>query len=145
MVIRDLGARGSIDGLADAGYGPVVDAFVDNFLERGEVGAALALYVRGRAVVDLWGGLADPRTGRRWSPTTPAVVFSCTKGVLAICAYLLVQDGALDMDAPVVRYWPEFGQQGKSEVPVRWLLSHRAGLSALDRSFSRDEALAWDP
>jgi CubicO group peptidase (beta-lactamase class C family) len=144
-VIRDLGARGSIDGLADAGYGPVVDAFVANFEERGEAGAALALYVRGRQVVDLWGGLADPRTGRPWSPTTPAVVFSCTKGVLAICAYLLVQDGALDLDEPVMRYWPEFGQQGKSQIPVRWLLSHRAGLSALDRPFRRDEALAWEP
>jgi CubicO group peptidase (beta-lactamase class C family) len=144
-VIRDLGAQGTIDGQADAGYGPVVDAFVANFLERAEVGAALTLYLRGRRVVDLWGGLADPRTGRRWLSTTPAVVFSCTKGVLAICAYLLVQDGTLDLDAPVARYWPEFGQRGKSEIPVRWLLSHRAGLSALDRSFSRDEALAWEP
>jgi CubicO group peptidase (beta-lactamase class C family) len=144
-VIRDLGAQGCIDGQADDGYGPVVDTFVANFLERREVGAAVALYVRGRPVVDLWGGLADPRTGRRWTPTTPAIVFSCTKGVLAMCAYLLVQDGALDLDAPVVRYWPEFGQRGKSEIPVRWLLSHRAGLSALDRRLSRDEALAWDP
>ena len=56
-----------------------------------------------------------------------------------------MQDGRLDLDAPVARYWPGFGQQGKSEIPVRWLLSHRAGLSALDRSCPRDEVLAWDP
>jgi CubicO group peptidase (beta-lactamase class C family) len=144
-VIRDLGARGSIEGRADDGFGPMVDAFVANFLEHGEVGAALTVYAQGRPVVDLWGGLADPRTGRPWTATTPAVVFSCTKGVLAICAYLLKQDGRLDLDAPVTRYWPEFGQQGKDQMPIRWLLTHRAGLSALDCSFSRDQVLAWDP
>jgi CubicO group peptidase (beta-lactamase class C family) len=144
-VIRDLGARGSIEGEADDGFGPMVDAFVANFREHGEVGAAVTVYAQGRTVVDLWGGLADPRTGRAWTATTPAVVFSCTKGVLAICAYLLKQDGRLDLDAPVARYWPEFGQQGKDQMPVRWLLTHRAGLSALDCSFSREEVLAWDP
>ncbi len=101
----------------DDGFGAVVDAFVANFRERGEVGAALAVYVHGAPVVDLWGGLADPRTGRPWTATTPAVVFSCTKGVLAICAYLLVQEGVLDLDAPVTRYWPAFGQQGKAGDP----------------------------
>jgi CubicO group peptidase (beta-lactamase class C family) len=144
-VIRDLGARGTIEGQADDGFGPVVDAFVANFREHGEVGAALAVYVQGRPVVDVWGGLADPRTGRPWTATTPAVVFSCTKGVLAICSYLLVQDGMLDLDAPVTRYWPTFGQQGKEAIAVRWLLAHRAGLPALDGSLTREEVLAWDP
>jgi CubicO group peptidase (beta-lactamase class C family) len=144
-VIRDLGARGTIEGQADDGFGPVVDAFVANFREHGEVGAALAVYVQGRPVVDVWGGLADPRTGRPWTATTPAVVFSCTKGVLAICSYLLVQDGMLDLDAPVTRYWPTFGQHGKEAIAVRWLLAHRAGLPALDGSLTREEVLAWDP
>lgn len=144
-MIRDMGPQGVIEGHADAGFGPVVDAFVANFSARGEVGAAVALFVQGRKVVDLWGGIADPRSGRPWIATTPAIIFSCTKGVLAIGAYLLVQDGRLDLDAPVTRYWPEFAQQGKAAIPVRWLLSHRAGLSALDRSLSRGEVLAWDP
>jgi CubicO group peptidase (beta-lactamase class C family) len=144
-VIAGLGSAGLVEGHAGEAFGPVVDAFVADFRERGEVGGALAVYVRGEPVVDLWGGLADPRDGRPWTASTPAIVFSCTKGVLAICCYLLVQEGRLDLDAPVVRYWPEFGAMGKSEIPVRWLLTHRAGLSALDRPFSRAEVLAWHP
>ncbi len=121
----------------------MVDIFVANFLERGDVGAALSLFVDGARVVDLWGGLADPRTGRAWTAETPTPVFSCSKGILAICAYLLVQDGRLDLDAPVVDYWPEFGQQGKAGIPVRWLFSHRAGLLSLQQPLTRAEVLAW--
>lgn len=134
-----------IHGVVDDGFGPVADVFRDNFAHRGEVGAAVAVYLRGRKVVDLYGGLADPRSGRPWTTDTPAVVFSVTKGIMAICAYLLVQQGRLDLDAPVTRYWPEFGQHGKAEIPVRWLLTHQAGLPALDKPFTREEVLAWDP
>ncbi|WFF03820.1 serine hydrolase domain-containing protein [Micromonospora sp. WMMD964] len=134
-----------IHGHADEGYGRVADVFRDNFASRGEVGAAVTVYVRGRRVVDLYGGVADTRTGRQWDAHTPVVVFSCTKGILAICAYLLVQQGRLDLDAPVTRYWPEFGQHGKAGIPVRWLLTHQAGLPALDRHLTLDEVLAWDP
>jgi CubicO group peptidase (beta-lactamase class C family) len=72
-------------------------------------------------------------------------VFSVTKGVLAICAYQLVEQGRLDLDAPVARYWPEFAARGKAAITVRMLLSHRAGLVALDRDLSFNEVLAWDP
>jgi CubicO group peptidase (beta-lactamase class C family) len=137
--------RPKLQGGTGEGFGAVADAFAANYAERGEVGAALVVYQHGEPVVDLWAGLADPRTGRAWAATTPAVVFSCTKGILAICAYLLVEEGRLDLDAPVVRYWPEFGQAGKSGIPVRWLLSHRAGLSSLDDPLAREEVLAWDP
>jgi CubicO group peptidase (beta-lactamase class C family) len=136
---------GEIHGDADVGYGKVADVFADNFTTRGEVGAAVAVYAGGRKVVDLWGGTADIRTGRPWTADTPAVIFSCTKGIIAICAYLLVQQGRLDLDAPVVEYWPEFGQAGKADIPVRWLLAHRAGLPALDRGLTLDEVLAWQP
>ncbi len=134
-----------IHGDVDEGFGPVADVFRDNFAHRGEVGAAVAVYRHGRKVVDLYGGLADSRTGRPWTAETPAVVFSVTKGIMAICTYLLVQEGRLDLDAPVVRYWPEFGAHGKAEIPVRWLLTHQSGLPTLDRSFTREEVLAWDP
>ncbi|MET7864628.1 serine hydrolase domain-containing protein [Micromonospora taraxaci] len=134
-----------IHGHADEGYGRVADVFRDNFATQGEAGAAATVYVRGRKVVDLYGGVADTRTGRPWEVHTPVVVFSCTKGILAICAYLLVQQGRLDLDAPVTRYWPEFGQHGKADIPVRWLLTHQAGLPALDRPLALDEVLAWDP
>ncbi|MBY8875014.1 beta-lactamase family protein [Micromonospora sp. PLK6-60] len=134
-----------IHGHVDEGFGPVADVFRGNFASRGEVGAAVAVYVAGRKVVDLYGGLADPRTGRPWTADTPAVVFSVTKGIMAICAYRLVQEGRLDLDAPVTRYWPGFGQHGKAEIPVRWLLTHQSGLPALDKPFTREEVIAWDP
>ena len=145
LAIRGSGDGGIIEGDVSEGYGPVVDAFAANFHARGEVGAALTVYLHGERVVDLWGGMADPRTGRPWTASTPAVVFSCTKGVLAIGVYLLVQEGRIDLDAPVVRYWPRFGQADKAQIPVRWLLTHRAGLPALDRPLTREEVLAWDP
>ncbi|MEU5669451.1 serine hydrolase domain-containing protein [Micromonospora sp. NPDC047753] len=134
-----------IHGDVDDRFGRVADVFRDNFTSRGEVGAAVTVYVRGRKVVDLYGGVADTRTGRQWDAHTPVVVFSCTKGILAICAYLLAQQGRLDLDAPVTRYWPEFGQHGKADIPVRWLLTHQAGLPAVDRPLTLDEVLAWDP
>ena len=135
----------AIHGDAQDGFGAVADAFAANFEVHGELGAALVLYVGGTKVVDLWGGIADQRTGRPWVSDTPAIVFSVTKGVLAICAYQLVGRGLLDLDAPVARYWPEFAGNGKAAITVRMLLSHRAGLVALDRSLTFDEVLAWDP
>ena len=56
------------------------------------------------------------------------LVFSTTKGATAVCANLLAQRGVIDVDAPVATYWPEFAQYGKDDIPVRWLLCHKAGL-----------------
>lgn len=134
-----------VHGEADEGYGVVMDVFAANFRDRRDLGAACTAYVAGRKVVDLWGGTADSRSGQAWTVDTAAVTFSCTKGLVAICAYLLVQDGRLDLDAPVTRYWPEFGQAGKADIRVRSLLSHRAGLSALDRDLTLDDVIGWDP
>ena len=134
-----------IHGFVDEGYGPVVDTFRANFLERSDLGAACAVYVAGRQVVDLWGGLADRRTQRPWEAETAAVIFSCSKGLLAICAYLLAQEGRLDLDAPVADYWPEFWRSGKESITVRCALSHRAGLPALDVDLTREDIVAWQP
>src|ERR1035437_3952075 len=134
----------AVQGGAEDGFGPVADAFAADFVDAGERGAGVVLYADGRKVVDLWGGVAD-RLGRPWVQDTPAIVFSVTKGVLAICAYQLVGQGRLDLDVPVARYWPEFAAHGKAAISVRMLLSHRAGLVALDRDLTLDEVLAWDP
>jgi CubicO group peptidase (beta-lactamase class C family) len=135
-----------IQGHVEDGWGKVADAFRANFEGNpGETGAACGVYVDGRLVVDLWGGLADKDTGRPWAADTIAQVASATKGATAICAHLLVQRGLLDLDAPVVNYWPEFGQAGKAEIPVRWLLSHQAGLPAIDTALTFAEACAWNP
>jgi CubicO group peptidase (beta-lactamase class C family) len=142
---KGVNVRAEIHGAADHGYSNVARAFADNFARHDELGAAVVIYVDGKKVVDLWGGIADQRAGRPWTLDTPAVVFSVTKGVLAICAYRLQGQGRLDLDAPVARYWPEFGAGGKSDITVRMLLTHQAGLSALDGDLTREEALSWDP
>lgn len=134
-----------IAGWVAAGFEPVRDAFVANFDRGREAGAAVCVYQHGRPVVDLWGGVADPDTGRAWTRDTLQVVFSTTKSIPAACAHLLVQRGQLDLDAPVATYWPEFAAAGKARIPVRWLLSHQAGLPVLDHPVPLADALAWTP
>jgi len=134
-----------ISGDTTPRFAGVRTAFEANFDKHGDVGAAVAVYVDGRKVVDLWGGLADRAAGRPWEEDTLALVFSTTKGVTAIATHLLAQRGDLDLDAPVADYWPEFAAEGKAAVPVRWLLSHRAGLPAFDELLAVDDALAWTP
>ncbi|HLM65568.1 MAG TPA: serine hydrolase domain-containing protein [Acidimicrobiales bacterium] len=135
----------AVGGTVAPGFEGVRDAFARNFVEHGEVGAACALYVDGRPVVDLWGGVADAATGAPYLADTLQLVFSSTKGLTAICANLLAERGELDVDAPVAEYWPEFAQAGKEDVPVRWLLCHKGGLPYVVTPTGLDDALAWDP
>ncbi|HWC79396.1 MAG TPA: serine hydrolase domain-containing protein [Pseudonocardiaceae bacterium] len=134
-----------IEGSVAAGFEPVREAFARNFAERGDVGAAVCVYRHGVPVVDLWGGIADVDSGRAWQQDTLQLVYSATKGATATMAHLLAQRGELDLDAPVARYWPEFAAAGKAGIPVRWLLSHQAGLPVLDTPVPVAEALAWQP
>ncbi|GAA4186552.1 serine hydrolase domain-containing protein [Streptosporangium oxazolinicum] len=134
-----------IGGSTAPGFEGVREAFAANLAGGQEVGAAVGVYLHGRKVVDLWGGIADPGTGRRWERDTAQVVFSTTKGVTAACAHLLAQRGELDLDAPVAAYWPEFAANGKEHIPVRWLLTHQAGLPVIDHPITPAEAIAWEP
>jgi CubicO group peptidase (beta-lactamase class C family) len=134
-----------IGGTVAPGFEGVREAFVRNFTENGEVGAGFSLVHDGRTVVDLWGGVADAATGAPYTDDTLQLVFSTTKGATAVCANLLAQRGELDVEAPVTEYWPEFGQAGKADVPVRWLMGHRAGLPYVNAPIELDACLAWDP
>lgn len=118
----------TIEGTCDPAFAEVRAEFERNFRERGEVGASVCVRVGGRTVVDLWGGRARPDTGTPWGQDTVSVVFSSTKGATALCAHILAARGLLDLDAPVVRYWPEFGQAGKDAITVKMLLNHTAGV-----------------
>ncbi|MFD5257492.1 serine hydrolase domain-containing protein [Streptomyces bobili] len=135
----------TIHGEVAAGFEPVREAFAANFAQHGDIGAAVCVYQYGRPVVDLWGGVADPETGRPWTRDTLQLVYSATKGATATAAHMLAERGALDLDAPVAKYWPEFAANGKADIPVRWLLSHQAGLITLDQPVPLNEALAWHP
>jgi len=96
-------------------------------------------------MVDLWGGVADVATGRRWTEDTIVGVFSSTKGVTAVAANLAIERGLLDPDAAVAKYWPEFGASDKEAITVRQVLSHQAGLPLVEGTFTLDEALSWEP
>ncbi|GHB04767.1 serine hydrolase domain-containing protein [Streptomyces termitum] len=135
----------TINGEVAPGFEPVREAFAANFTQHGDIGAAVCVYWHGRPVVDLWGGVADADTGRPWDRDTLQLVYSATKGGTATAAHMLVERGMLDLDAPVAKYWPEFAANGKADIPVRWLLSHQAGLAALDEPLPLSQALAWDP
>ncbi|MGH7290613.1 MAG: serine hydrolase domain-containing protein [Myxococcota bacterium] len=132
-------------GFAVEGFGPVADAFVDNFRRGAEMGASCAVYHRGRLVVDLYGGTADAATRRPWTADTVTIGFSVSKGLMALCGYLAQQRGLLDFDAPVATLWPEFAQNGKQDIVIRDVFAHRAGLMALDADLSLADVLAWDP
>jgi CubicO group peptidase (beta-lactamase class C family) len=134
-----------LNGWTAPGFEGVRAAFERNFAEGREHGAAFSAYQRGQKVVDLWGGIADPATGRPWEEDTIVLVFSTTKGMTAVCANKLAQEGALDVDAPVAKYWPEFAAGGKEKVPVSFLLSHQVGLAWIDGAMTIEDALAWDP
>lgn len=134
-----------VGGFVEPGFEAVRDAFVADFTEHGEVGAACCAYVGGRKVVDLWGGMADRKTGRPWAEDTLTLVYSTTKGVTAICAHHLAEKGELDLDAPLATYWPEFAAQGKGSVTVRQTMAHRAGLPTLEPKLPVEQALAWEP
>ncbi len=135
---------GPIDGECEPRFGAVKEAFADNFDVGGEVGAAVAVTLDGRPLVDLWGGHADRERTRRWDRDTIVNVYSTTKGLTAICAHRLVDQGKLDLDAPVAKYWPEFAQAGKLNLPVRYLLSHRAGLPAVRAPLSPQAVFDWN-
>ena len=134
-----------IGGTVAPGFEGVREAFARNFTEHGEVGAGFSLVHDGATVVDLWGGVADVATLSPYTEDTLQLVFSTTKGATAILANRLAQRGELDVDAPVSEYWPEFAQAGKDEIPVRWLLCHKAGLPFVDRDLGLGECLAWEP
>ena len=133
-----------VQGDCDSKFAGVREAFADNFAIRGEVGAAIAVTVEGRRVVDLWGGIADRGTDKPWSADTTVMVFSSTKGATALRAHLLAARGKLDLDAPVARYWPEFAAAGKESMPVRLLLNHQAGLPALRDPLAEEALLDWE-
>ena len=132
-----------VHGTVAPGFEPVRDAFVANFRERNEVGAACAVYLRGEKVVDLWGGVRDPKTGAPWNEDTMVLVFSTTKGVSSMALAVAHSRGLFDYDERMATYWPEFARGGKGDVTVRQVLSHQAGLSAITEKM--DLALLSDP
>ena len=121
-----------IQGAADRSFGCTVRAFSQLFPGRRFGGGALAIYLHGEPVVDVWTGYADRRGTEYWTADTGAMVWSVTKGLASTVIHRLVDRGLIDYDMPVAEYWPEFGANGKADITVRDVMRHRAGLSQLN-------------
>ncbi|MEM6999445.1 MAG: serine hydrolase domain-containing protein [Pseudomonadota bacterium] len=121
-------------------FAPVKAAFAANFVEKGEVGARVAIIQRGETVVDLWGGHTDASRAQEWQENNLVCTMSVTKGVVALCAHLLASRGQLDYDQPVADYWPEFAAAGKEKITVRQAMSHQASLAIIDDAEPGDAA-----
>src|SRR5690348_10284479 len=116
-------ATAAVGGFCEPRFARVEAAFRENLARRGDIGAAVAVTLAGKPVVDLWGGWLDERRTRPWQRDTIVNVWSLGKAVSALCLLQQVERGRIELDAPVARYWPEFAQAGKERLPVRFLLS----------------------
>ena len=133
-----------IHGHCDPRFDEVRDAFVRNFTEHGDVGASFAATVDGEYVIDIWGGHCDAKKTMPWTEDTIVCVYSTTKTMTFLCALMLADRGELDLNAPVVKYWPEYGQQGKAGTEVRHFLSHTAAVPGFEPAIKGGELYDWE-
>jgi CubicO group peptidase (beta-lactamase class C family) len=115
--------------------------FQENFEKFGELGAAISIWQDGNPVVDLYGGFCDARHEKPWKSDTLVLVWSATKGIGSACVLHLLQEHGINIDTCVAEFWPEFAQAGKERITLAQLLSHQAGLCALD---TRVDILEYD-
>lgn len=127
-----------VQGVADPNFACAVRSFAGLFPHSRFGGGALAVYLDGQPVVDVWTGWADRRGRSKWTADTGAMVFSATKGVASTVIHRLVDRGLIDYDEPVAEYWPDFGANGKAAITVRDVMRHRAGLSNLRGARKRE-------
>lgn len=106
--------------------------FQENFEKFGELGAAVSVWQDGKPIVDLYGGFRDARREQSWTSDTLVLVWSATKGIGSACLLHAMQEHKIDISQRVAEFWPEFAQAGKDKVTLSQLLSHQAGLCALD-------------
>ena len=112
--------------------GRVEPLFQENFDQFGELGAALSVWQHGERVLDLCGGFRDARRELPWDGETLVLLWSATKGLASACVLHVLQEHGITLGRPAAEFWPEFVQGGKGEITLAQLLSHQAGLCALD-------------
>ena len=137
--------NGSVKGYSVEEFQPVLNEFVRNFDERNELGASLCINVDGETLVDVWGGRKSPaKDSEAWQSDTMSVVFSCTKAAVALCANMLIDQGKMDLHAPVEEYWPEFACNGKEQATVEMMLNHSVGVPAFREPIRDGGYCDWD-
>ena len=134
-----------VDGITAKGFEAVRDAFQANLDNDLEHGGAVAVWLDGKPVVDLWGGTRDLAHRLRWQEDTLVNVWSAGKGVVALVVAMLVERGLLDYGAPLARYWPEFAANGKQGITLDQVMSHQAGLDGLPVALTDAQYQAWSP
>src|SRR6476646_9927383 len=117
-----------LNGTCEPRFEAVLEAFVQNYRKEDEVGSAVSVVVDGRTVVDIWGGWKESQRRHEWQRDTIVCMMSVAKGITGIAFNMLVDRGLIDVNAPIAKYWPEFAQNGKEKLPVRYALDHRAAL-----------------
>jgi len=132
-----------VQGTCDDRFAGVRNALAQQ-LDADELGASIAVDLDGKTVVDLWGGFRDEARTAPWTQDTLVNVWSTTKTVLNLAALMLVDQGELDVDAPVGDYWPEFSAKGKKNVLVRHLMGHTSGVSGWEKPFSIRDMYDWE-
>jgi CubicO group peptidase (beta-lactamase class C family) len=130
-------------GFADSKFASMRKVFDAILSESPHSGSSLSIWEDGHEVVNLWGGVTDPESNVAWDRETLSVIFSCTKGLMALLIAQLFEKGAICYDDLVSKYWPEFAQNGKSKTTIKDLVSHRAGLPYLANELSLSEVLNW--
>jgi len=133
-----------INGYYEEQFEPVKEVLAESIRSGENVGASFAATIEGKFVVDIWGGYADAAHTRPWEEDTIVNVYSTTKVMSVICVLILVDRGHLNLDAPVAKYWPEFAQAGKEKLPIRFLLSHTAGLPGFHKIIKMEDYYNWD-
>ncbi|MHB1986732.1 MAG: serine hydrolase domain-containing protein [Acidimicrobiales bacterium] len=131
-------------GTCDERFEPVRAAFEANLEQGLDVGASVAVFLDGEAVVDLWGGYLDEARTEPWEEDTIINVWSTTKTMTALCALMLADSRELDFHEPVARYWPEFAAAGKQDIEVRHLMAHTAGLSGWTEPIGVEDLYDWE-
>src|SRR5271154_6851807 len=136
---RSVLSRG-VQGAADPHFACAVRSFAAMFPGRRFGGGALAVYLDGQPVVDVWTGWSDRDGKVPWTANTAPMIFSATKGLASTVIHRLVDRGLIDYEAPVAKYWPAFAANGKANLTVREVMRHRAGLSGL-RGVTQEDLL----
>lgn len=142
-VVRE-GVDYPVHGCFDPRFAAVFEAFAENFAAEEENGAVAAVYHGGRLVADCWGGWKDIARTEPWRHDTIVNTMSVTKAMTAVCVHVLVDRKQVSLDDPVAKHWPEFAAAGKQDLPIRYLLDHRAGLPYLENPPPGLTVFDWD-
>jgi CubicO group peptidase (beta-lactamase class C family) len=134
-----------IHGITDANFAKLKEALAANFADGLEHGAAVAVMVDGKLVVDIWAGHADKAKTKAWQRDTISNVWSSTKGVVAAAVAMLVEQGKLHYDKPIADVWPEFAAQGKEHITLDQTMSHTSGLNGLNTPLTPEQLYQWSP